>query len=584
MQRGFQVGAWLTVVAVVLGSATTGQGGEKVVETAAQARAVLRANCSRCHNGPGSEGGDFDLLKTDDVINAGFVKPKDADGSRLLQRILRGEMPPKPARLFAEDVAALQTWIKAGAPEFAKPQAPRNFITLKAVLTAIRDHLQQADKHDVPYLRFFTLHNLANDPRIPDDELRLYRAALSKVANSLSYKSRIVIPKALDKDQLLFVIDLRDYDWDRNDGWQALIRAYPYGLKYGSLRDQTLRKLDDDISHLSGCVNPLIRGDWFITNASRPPLYYQLLNIPKTAAELEKDLKVDIAANFLNPVSTRIARAGFAKSGVSGQNRLVERHDAAHGYYWKSYDFKPDSARTKLTRFPLGPLNLFPHGQHPYADQAFVHDGGEIIFSLPNGLQAYMLINGKDERIDEGPIQVVGDALKTSGTHAIVNGVSCMSCHKQGMIGFTDSIRTGHSLYGEKERLVERLYPDKETMDKLLEQDEQRFMPALEKAVGPFLRHGDEKNKELKDFTEPVGLLSRLYQLGYVDLQTVASELDEPDPAKIVQRVGARRMKELGLESLLKPGRAITRLEWEASAGISLMQELARELDYTPIR
>src|SRR5206468_705155 len=112
------------------------------------------------------------------------------------------------------------------------------------------------------------------------------------------------------------------------------------------------------------------------------------------------DLGVDVAGEFLDPRPERIARAGFPRSGVSGQNRMVERHDA-HGtsgsaYYWKSYDFKPANGRGKLTRFPLGPLDLFEKGRHPYANQAFAHDGGEIIFGLPNGLQAYLLVDGQD--------------------------------------------------------------------------------------------------------------------------------------------------------------------------------------------
>ena len=112
----------------------------------------------------------------------------------------------------------------------------------------------------------------------------------------------------------------------------------------------------------------------------------------------------------------KLVRGGFQQSGVSGQNRLVERHDAEFGaYYWKSYDFKPRRARANLTRFPLGPE--FPG--NPYPRQAFRHDGGEMIFGLPNGMQGYFLSDGKGRRIDEGPTDVVSDALKTSGTPAI---------------------------------------------------------------------------------------------------------------------------------------------------------------------
>ena len=60
---------------------------------------------------------------------------------------------------------------------------------------------------------------------------------------------------------------------------------------------------------------------------------------------------------------------------------------------------------------------------------AFEHDGGEIIYALPNGLQAYMLVDGKDARIDAGPLDVVQDRNQHSGNPTIVNGISCMGCH-----------------------------------------------------------------------------------------------------------------------------------------------------------
>ena len=146
------------------------------------------------------------------------------------------------------------------------------------------------------------------------------------------------------------------------------------------------------------------------------------------------------AANFRR---NRLARAGFAKSFVSSQNRLVERHDALYGAYWKSYDFKPNSAVAKLTRYPLGPLLLFDNDgkkvKNDYADQAFAHDGGEIIFNLPNGLQGYFLVDGRGHRLDKGPTAIVSDPRRPD--RAVENGISCMSCHAQGIIVKADQVR-----------------------------------------------------------------------------------------------------------------------------------------------
>ncbi len=549
-------------------------------EAAILSRTVLRNHCYRCHNSADSEGG-FDILNRAALDEKSRVVPGKGAESNIIAQMKAGRMPPAtiPVRPSPDEIALVEKWIGQGAipvPEVTIQVRPQ--ITLVQLLTTIRDHLRNAPRDQRQYLRYFTLHNLYNHPGIQNNDLIMYRFALSKALNSLSWKNRIVEPKALDPAQTLYVVDLRDLDWDRGEQWNEIMSAYPYGLKYGNHPDPELQRLDDDIDEEAHCSLPLIRADWFVAIATKPPLYHSLLGLPKYAGELEKKLEVNIAANFNDPKPERISRAAYPKSGISGQNRMVERNEAKYGSYWKSYDFKPESARAKLTRYPLGPLNLFPVGKHPYSRQAFVHDGGEIVFNLPNGLQGYFLINGKDERIDEGPIAVVSDSLKTSGTPAIVTGLSCIACHAQGMKPFQDTIRLGNGVFGDAERKVLSLYPEIPVMDKLLAEDTDRFMSALLKTAGPFLPPGTD----LKIYPEPVGEVARWYRLVYLDLETVAHELDIADPRSIIEKVGEKKLKQLGLENLTKKGGVIPRTEWEAKEGVSLMQELARELRYTP--
>jgi hypothetical protein len=368
-------------------------------------------------------------------------------------------------------------------------------------------------------------------------------------------------------------VDVRDLDWDRDDLWQQVMRAYPYGLRFTPRPDKDLRELDDEVRRLADCDLPLVRADWFVATATRPPLYHALLRLPEHAGELERKLNVHAVENFLRD---RLSRGGFAASGVSGQNRLVERHEALHGPYWKSYDFKADNARSNLPRFPLGPA--FP--RNPYPDQAFEHDGGEIIFGLPNGLHGYLLVDGKDNRIDEGPIAVVGDANKTAGTNVIVPGVSCMACHTQGMIPFTDQIRDGATVQGEAREKVRRLYPPAELMRGKLQKDTKRYVAALEEATGPFLKVGEDGAKKARDFPEVVGATARLYRLQNVDLAAAAYELDFSRPGDLKELIaGNRRLREMGLGVLLQEGGSIPRHEWERAEPFSLPQRAAREIE-----
>lgn len=316
---------------------------------------------------------------------------------------------------------------------------------------------------------------------------------------------------------------------------------------------------------------------------TREPLYSRLLDLPDDAKSLEKKLEVDIAANFRDPQPERILRGAFSKSGVSGQNRLVERSAAKFGAYWKSYDFKPKNGKGRLVVVPLGPLNLFEKDAHPFSRLAFQHDGGEIIFNLPNGLQGYLLVNGEDKVIPDAPNDVVSDPLKTSGTNTIVNGLSCMACHKHGMIPYEDTLRDGSAIFGNALTHLERLHAAKPVTDKLIDEDRTRFLKALEGTTGVFFRAGGNPEAPITDFAEPIGTSARSYLLAYLDLADVARELDVADSDTLIREVGTARLKELGLQGLLKPHGVISRAEWESeSGGNTLMQKLARFLNYTP--
>jgi hypothetical protein len=576
-------------------------------QLAGQARLVLRQYCQRCHSGPNSESGyEWDALNIASMKEGKVLVPGKPDESELHARLAKDTMPPRniPKRPSEAEREVVRKWIAAGAPEFPK-DAGRTppFLSLETMLRSVRDHLRDADRADRPYLRYFSLTHLYNNPSVSDDDLRLYRAALSKALNSLHWQKAVVVPEPIDKEQTVFAVDVRKLDWDKYDLWREVAALYPYGLGYDNHPDAALRKLDEDVRDLSHCKLPIIRADWFAATATRPPLYHTLLYdrtlmrgrkfdpvlakqgnpYGMTAQDLYAYLGVDPAAGFRDPLPERIARGGFAKSGVSGQNRMVERNRSKHGALWVSADFKAENPRGKLTRFPLGPRDLFPPGKHPFDRQAFVQDGGEIIFHLPDGLQGYLLVDGKDRRIDAGPIQVVSDLLKTSGTPEVVNGVSCMACHKHGVIPFTDTLRAGAAVFGEAERKVRDLYPEKKVMDELLDQDRQQFLKGLDDAIGrKILRTGANAKKPIEEFAEPVGEVARLHRLGYLDLKAVACELFVADPEQLVKTVGATELKRLGLEPLSKTGGVIGRLEWEAIDGISLMQELALKLRYTP--
>ncbi len=472
-------------------------------DLAQQVKDILTRNCFRCHGEGGSdEGGVNYILEVRRLIARGKVVPGEADNSSLLRRIKTGEMPADEGPLPDNEVALLEQWITAGAPDFAPP-APRTFVADGDLLHFILQDLEERPSTSRRFLRYFTLTNLYNSGA--DDELlKTYRAALSKLVNSLSWGRNIVQPQTIDPAGAILRIDLRDYGWT-DDTWDRIVKSYTYRIDYQSVEARAIRAATgDDLAFL--------RGDWFVARAAIPPLYHDILGIPKTEKELEELLGIDTARNL---AKQKAARAGFNGSGVSQNNRLIERHDSPHGAYWRSFDFQGNN----------GLKNLFAHPLGAAGGQNFEHDGGEIIFTLPNGLQGYMLVDAKGNRIDQGPIDVVSDPKRPD--RKVVNGLSCMSCHTSGIIPKEDQVRqtvlsNPTAFNGLPLNVVFALYPKKEEFAALTKRDSDRFMRSLEKTGAADLK------------AEPVSVLAQRFEES-IDLTLASAETGLPKDVFLVR-------------------------------------------------
>lgn len=563
-------------------------GSVRADEVAKKGVAFLEKHCAACHGDDNAYTGldmrdRATLLRPLDKDQDPFIVPGKPDESRIWRAISKHDplqMPPKDQEQPSQqEIADLKAWIEAGA-EFPDADRPkRAFVGEKSIVRIVLSDLKKLPQDKRAFARYFSLLHLWNDASVTDQELRLTRAAVSKLLNSFSSQPRIAVPVAVDADGLVLRIDLRDYGWKHEHHWLELLKKYPFALTVrGDEADQLYR--------MTYCEVPYLRADWFIRTAARPELYHKLVTlpdyqgIPERVNVLERLLSVDLQANFDND---RIWRAGFSgkKSGVSDHNRIVERHDARYGYYWPSYDSAGDQERQNFSRFPLGPK--FPNRQNL---GAFDHDGGEFIFSLPNGLQGYMLAKATGERINVGPQAIVRDPNQYGGSYDIQNGISCIGCHKHGMRTFTDTIRVQfEDRTGDIADKVRRIYPKQEDMDKLVKLDQERFLGALEQACGPFLKQGDEADKDIDKFPEPITTIAIKYDRELL-LADVARELGLPDNEGDAQSEGIKSTADqlktvIGISETfrkfeLRPltaGEPITRKQWEQA-----FAPVAREL------
>jgi len=525
---------------------------------AVKAYGVLKKYCYKCH-GTKFEVPGFDVLNREGLLarrpnEKPYVTPGEPEESALWYRVAEDKLSPMPPedildRPSAEEIKIFKQWIVDGAESWGQARE-RSFIPVGEIYRRIRDDLiQNVDNQQRERVRYFSLVHLHNNTSVTEEDLRIYRAALVKTINSLSRKAKLVEPVAIDApddrpyEGTIYRISLDDVGWPLAD-WQQAIKEYPYGLSWN---DPEIQRTVEDINRLNGgpTVNDnveFIRADWFVAKATRPEAYHLLLAIPETVDALEERLGVDVQNDFLRNL---VRRAGFAGSGVSRHNRLIDRHEpATTKYYYRSYDFGKSFGRGVLFRFPLGPK----FDGNPFNESAaFEHDGGEIIWQLPNGMQGYMLIDGAGDRIDKGPIDIVRDLNETSGTPEVVNAISCIGCHRHGLHSFKDTIGESRVLADSARRKIANIFTPNEEMQEIVEDDRQEFLRNLDEAIGPYLKQGVDAEKRIEEFPEPVTIVARNYDKD-LDRQTAARELYIRELDEF--NVKPRKMIELGLGPL----------------------------------
>ena len=448
-------------------------------------------------------------------------------------------MPLAQPPLSPQAIETIQQWIAAGAPDWdTGPSTENPFLSHAEMLTRVETHVNSLPAFDRAFARYFSLTHLYNAGETRE-ALSAYQIALSKLVNSLSWGHQVIKPEPIDTQETLFYIDLRHYEWDVQDAWTQIENVYPYHIPFAAPTQTALREKLSTLQQKLNCEVPFVHVDWFLATASLPPLYHDILGLPQTDSALEARLEVDVVRNLRNAPGVRVWRAGFNDSGVSNHNRVVERHTSRYGAYWKSYDFAGSADRQNIFTRPL----------------SFQHDGGEIVFNLPNGLQGYYISDAGGNRIDVAPTDIVSNPAASDP--AVRNGLSCIGCHTEGMKTFGDAVRAAveravNPPYNKEQAL--RLYVAQEQMDALVAEDTERYREALEAAGGVF------------GGIEPVQRFYEVFQ-GPVDASHAAAAVGlETDV--FLSKVGeSARLQNLGLLSLEGEDGNIKRDAWTEQFG-----------------
>ncbi len=436
---------------------------------------VFKRNCYSCHDSAATGRGARLLSTIEDLqslVDGNLVKPNDVAGSYLMERLLDLQAPMPPVtdyngqplpKLSPADLEAVKAWILDGAPSAGNSS---NGFNRDDVERLIREDLNRASERgqqlaDLRYLSFHELHNQGLSDAVLFERLN----SMSGIVNSLSWEAQIKRPVLVGTPALIARIVLSDYGWSAAT-WEEIVSGYPFRAEISPGMLQIASRMETAI--------PWAKMEWFAFQVTQPKKYHQVLELPERVEALESFLGVNVLNNVFETLrgGTKTVRSGFNDSGVSKNNRVIERHGTRFGAYWKSYDFRSVGERKNIFENPLGPGVQEPD---------FKHDGGESIFNLPNRLQAYLLYAAEGDRLDIAPQDIVADPERPEG---IINGFSCMSCHLEGIKQKNDQIRNLLSVIPSPFASavltgIDRLYPAANVFSEFVREDANLFLQAI---------------------------------------------------------------------------------------------------------
>ena len=396
-----------------------------------QAQNILLTNCGGCHGSrltkESAKAGMNYIDNMDQLALNGKIVPLDAAASPIIQKMRDGTMPPGGPRVKDTDIDFIATYINEAdnwpdAPKTTcNDNPPLNFDEL---YEAVADDLRDQDAEDAPFIRYISLDNRTAAGVCKDTALDIERQSVSKFVNSLSIDANVVKPEAVNRDQTLFRVDIRDLQWNREvvvegetfpDVWEAIVAANPYAVPF--VGDAADNARDDALTDV-----PVMFFDTMLDVAGIGNLYYAIIDVDVnlTLDDFVADvLKIDVVANLDNE---DLIRAGTTKSRISRQDRLIEGHqiEARAGVYYQSFDFNDDQNES-IFDDPFG----------------FNEGGREAIFTLPNGLFGYLIADENGALLEDSDILLDS----SQNNYRAVTMVSCANCHARGLLTVDDEVR-----------------------------------------------------------------------------------------------------------------------------------------------
>jgi cytochrome c553 len=479
-------------------------------------------------------------------------------------------------------LAAVESWadvVQDFVPEVPRGVAQNVTVSEEEVTQWIASDRANLSSDDASYMVYVSLHEMHNSG-MAADRLNVARAALSKALNSTArWAPNIVNPIDINGMGMVYRFDIRSY-WGYNKGVKSLIFggsdddiffgdktnliSHRFNFTSNVTEDPEFAQMvwarvqqgsieaaeqGGNAANNTGFKDDYVELSQLVYTLTRPDVYNAIMAIPIYADELEDELEV-VKTNGAGSYQFMAF-----KVGITIDSRQMFRATTSSGrYYWKSFDIFTGSgqeypffenpipkfvtivggedrnysllatlATPQIGSEPAGCNAQSTFGSYSICTQ-YTGTGGvqqhasETFWELPNGLQAYAIFGGLNQRRTDAFMFIVVDPRRQRA--AVNNGgnphgelrlnqaASCMGCHEDGMKrennDLRDKLENGSldAPWTSDASIVERvreLYPTTEETRQIIENDHIPFYEAmLQIREGMIL--GEDKNL----YVEPI--------------------------------------------------------------------------------
>lgn len=321
-------------------------------------------------------------------------------------------------------------------------QAPSQIPEIHAAALADLLTVPPEQRRDIRYL---SLH--AASPG--EQRESLYRATLFAL-NSTSFRTTFTKP-VLSYKGLLIRLHLSSIGWDTGHRSARIERLKSQGVDVSTFKADLWEEISLDDPYfavtvpyngtvLRGWVDPvvdaelrkqtyasraIVRADWLVTKIllekENGGYYSQALLHPPKESDFYKVYALD-ESRFASDAQLHFGGV-VADSFVALHARELQLVHALYGrdeqFLWRTFDFASDGLGDQSPIEKLG--------------GTVRHDGREIITTLPNGLHAYYLADGKGTQVAVVPQAIAIDqrsgVFERLKDRSVISAYKCVSCH-----------------------------------------------------------------------------------------------------------------------------------------------------------